>query len=358
MQKNNFLKFSFLLAAIAFLTTGCISFNTGSSTGMDGGLYRSQDKGTTWKQVTAISSADGRARSFAGINVASLTMDPSDHNALYFGSEANGMFYTYDGAESWQTANTLLRTTIRAIAVDPAAKCTVYTAIGNRLYKTTDCNRTWDQVYYDNDVLATIDTIAIDPRNSSVVYIGVSRGDVIKSYNAGADWQTVHRVSSDEIEKIVIDPNDSRNVFVISDNSGLFRSSDEGKTWVELEEAERAQIDNDLGKDLRDIVITKGAGSSIYLATYWGIMRSDNKGRTWTKLELIPTEKKATINALAVNPQDKNEIYYVTDTTFYRSSDGGNSWSTLELPTSRAGQELIVDFEDPSVIYMGVWKKK
>jgi hypothetical protein len=55
-----------------------------------------------------------------------------------------------------------------------------------------------------------------------------------------------------------------------------------------------------------------------------------------------------------ISPKNVEEIYYATNTTFYRTSDGGKNWTTRKLPTSRAGWRLIVDPEDTNVIYMGV----
>ena len=47
-------------------------------------------------------------------------------------------------------------------------------------------------------------------------------------------------------------------------------------------------------------------------------------------------------------------IYYVTNTTFYRSLDGGINWSSNKLPTSRAGVKLLIDSKNPSIIYLAV----
>jgi hypothetical protein len=73
---------------------------------------------------------------------------------------------------------------------------------------------------------------------------------------------------------------------------------------------------------------------------------------------LITPEAKATINAVAVNPGNTEEIYYVTDSTFYKSTDGGNAWKTLALPSSRAGKILMVDQKEPNTIYLGVVELK
>ncbi|GAF89261.1 unnamed protein product, partial [marine sediment metagenome] len=42
------------------------------------------------------------------------------------------------------------------------------------------------------------------------------------------------------------------------------------------------------------------------------------------------------------------------NTTFYRSLDSGENWTTKKLPTTRAGWKLLIDPDNPDIIYMGV----
>jgi len=114
--------------------------------------------------------------------------------------------------------------------------------------------------------------------------------------------------------------------------------------------------ENKLSMDIRDFIFVDSEPSTLFVATYYGLLKSTNKGEEWTKIELIMPEKKATINALAVNPLDSKEIYYVTNTIFYRSLDAGENWTPLRLPTTRAGWRLLIDPEKPNIIYMGLRK--
>lgn len=353
-QFNNF-NFSilFLLIGLLFVNTGCVTTTSKKDTSaIDGGIYKTVNKGDIWQQKVLIPSISGAPKSFSAVSVASMALDPSDEKAIYFGSEGNGMFYSYNGGNEWMVADKLIRATIRSIAVDNNFKCTIYAAAGNRLYKSTDCNRSWKEVYYDNDVAARVSYVAIDHYNSSNIYIGISRGDVIKSENGGQDWYTITRLDS-EIKKIVIDPNDSRKMYALT-GSKVHITTDGGVSWVEFESLNKAIKEYKLSDKIKDLVVTKSEERKIFVATYYGLIRSDNGGETWEKISLIPPEKKATINAIAVNDNNTKEIYYVTNTTFYRSSDGGESWATKKLPTTKAGWNLIIDPTDPNIIYMGV----
>jgi photosystem II stability/assembly factor-like uncharacterized protein len=352
MLKN---KICFLAAMIAVMmfASGCsISFN--GSGGNDGGLYLSANKGDNWTQKVLIPNVSGQPQSFGNLNADCLALDPSDAGAVYFGSVDNGLLYTYNGAKEWFVAGKLAKATINAIAIDPDSKCLIYASVENKIYKSTDCNRTWMQVYYDNDVDTRINSIAIDHYDSANVYIGTSRGEIIKSSNRGAAWRTVGRLE-DVVKKIVISPADSRLVFAATAQKGIFRSSDSGENWESL--AEKLK-DFSNGLKFRDLAAAPADKGLIFLATNYGLLKSNDNGNNWQKIELITPEKEATINTIAVSPKNSKEIYYATNTTFYRSLDGGDNWTTKKLPTTRAGWNLLVNPEDTSVIYLSVRKNE
>ncbi len=347
-------KFKILISLIilSVLTTGCISLTTNKKKQavIDGGVFKTVNKGETWQHTVLIPTISGRPGSIANFNVNSMRMDPSDNKAIYFGSYGNGLFYTYDGAKSWQPAISLGAGVIKDIAIDPNSKCIIYAAIKNAVYKSTDCNRSWSRVYFDHDLKVTINAIAIDYYSSEYVYIGSSRGEIIKSYDRGISWQTLHRFT-DNVERIIIDPHDSRNMFVATSKKGVYRSNNNGISWVDLGD-NLAEFKG--SANFRDLVIAEFEPGLLFLATNYGLIRSEDSGDNWTEIKLIPPQQKATINAIAVNPQNASEIYYITNTTFYRSIDGGENWSTIKLPTSRTGWKLLIDPEETNVIYMGV----
>lgn len=353
------IKFSVLFfpLVLIFLLTGCegpVTINFGGGSEAKGGIFVSPDKGEQWKGMNAVPSVSGEPGSIAGYNTRSLAMDPNDSDAVYFGSDSKGLFYTYNVGEGWNRAKDLPAAGIDAVAVDPDAKCIIYTSLNNEVYQSTDCNRSWESIYYDNSRETRINTIAVDHYDTSRLYIGTTRGEVIRSSDRGDSWKTIRRFNS-EVKKIEISPHDSRKLFVATEKHGLFRSDDAGEDWEKL--ADNMEDFEDRVK-YRDLVISPDKEGTVFWATEYGMLRSYDDGDSWERIELITPEEDAIINAIAVNPQNEEEIYYVTDTTFYRSLDGGENWSTEELPTSRAGADLLIDFNNPDIIYLGAKEKK
>ena len=92
------------------------------------------------------------------------------------------------------------------------------------------------------------------------------------------------------------------------------------------------------------------------MASKYGLIRSKDGGASWEPLTLLTKAGSVEIDSLALDPKNANRLYYGTASTFYKSEDGGATWSTKKLPTSRAGAALLVDAGDSNVVYLGAFK--
>ncbi len=352
------------LLALTFTLSGCsLGFKTQNVASSDfGGVFITANKGDTWRQMSVMPTITGAP------DVNDLVIDPSDAAAVYMPTVDDGLYYTYKITKGWNFAATLPRATINNVAVDAKDKCNIYAAIGNKLYKSADCNRTWTEVYFDSNPAVQVSAVAVDHYTAGSVYIGTSRGEVIKSLDGGATWRTIQRLN-DGVKRIAVHPTDSRIVFVASVKNGLYRfNSGEAVNLDQLSEYQN-KFDGtnwlDLNAELKEFnmgfnfkALEFSSEHTMFLASDKVLLKSLDNGASWAKVKLITPEKETMINAFAVNPKNASELYYVTDTTFYRSIDGGNTWTTKQLPTSRAGSALLVDPANNNVIYMGIKKIK
>ncbi len=94
------------------------------------------------------------------------------------------------------------------------------------------------------------------------------------------------------------------------------------------------------------------------MASKYGLLRTRDGGKNWQAINLLTPPGSVDIFSLAINPQNGNEIYYGTSSTFYKTVNGGEKWITKRLPTTRATSFLLVDFKNPNVIYLGTKKIK
>ena len=341
-----------LLIIALILISGCsIQLKTNNQNLNDLGVYKTNNKGDSWVQRTLVPTISGN-QNIGSINAEKLVMDPSDNKAIYWAS-SQGLFYTYDGANGWQVAISLGQIAVNDIAIDYNAKCVIYVSSGNKVYKSTDCNRGWTQVYFDNNISLKIKAIIVDHYDGKNVYLGTSRGEIIKSSDSGTSWQTIKRFDRD-VEKIIMSPLDSRVIFAVTEGGIIFRTQDSGNSWDNLRE-KSDELKN--MKAFKDLVAVGDEKNTLLLVTVSELLKSTDDGESWEKIKLITPPKEGTINSAAVSPKNTSEIYYITNTTYFRSFDGGENWATKKLPTNGAGWKLLINPVDPKIIYMGVRKK-
>lgn len=344
-----------IAAALLFAGAGCISFSgSGQPAGLDGGVFRSGDKGDTWEQRVAVLATGGQAKSIGGVNVTTVVQDPSDPNALYVGTSDNGMFYSYDGGASWQQPAQVSRGRVAAIAVDAKDKCTVYLTFENKLLKTDDCSRTWNVTYLDPRPDRKTSAALVDFFNPSVVWVATDSGDVLKSTDAGASWASMRNFNN-PVLKMAMHAGDSRKLLVATKTAGIWRTDDSGGSWKDLREGYR---DFSGSGDFSDMALGSSDANVVVMSSKYGLLRSADFGDTWESIDLLTPPGTTLIYSVAVDPKDANGIYYGTSTTFYRTPNGGVNWVPKKLPTSRTATALAVDRMNSSVLYMGVTRFK
>lgn len=344
--------FLFLILAL----TGCtINLGASSQTKVDGGVFKSVDGGQVWEQKKDMPTVSGKPASIAGVDVRKIVTDPQDHNTIYLATEKNGIIYTYDGGENWRQFKDLRQGQILALAVDPKNKCILYANGGNKLFRSDDCGRFWKNPYFHQNAGVSLTDIVIDTANSAVVYLATTEGEILKSLNSGQSWKTVYRLKGASFVDLLIDPFDSRIIYAASAKKGIHKTIDGGQNWQSLGEGLKVYSSS---QEFIGLAADQTGKNTLLLISKYGMLKTVDGGQTWTTVDILPGPKNTIIYSLAINPKNGKEIYYTTRTSLVKSSDGGASWSSIKLPTSRAVKDILIDPQDPEVIYLGAYSVK
>lgn len=337
-----------VLAVLVFSGAGCVKVKVA---GFDGGVFKSSDKGLHWEQKVSLLSV-GQPRNIAGVSVNNLVFDAPDSNTLYLGSKEDGLFVSYNGAQSWQETEKLSRGMINAVAIDPKTKSIIYVAMGGKIFKSTDCCHNWQNIYLEAAPSVEVVSLAVDPINTSKILAGLSDGRLVASGNSGISWVKIAEHKA-KIKQILINRINSDIVYVALAGRGLWRSADGGLNWQSLDDGLTKYPG---GRDVELMISNPSLPDSLLTLSSYGLLRTDDGGQTWSDYKLLNSPQKTKIYAVAVNPQNPQEIYYATATTFYRSFDNGNHWETKSLPSKRRPTILLLDPKDQNVIYLGTVK--
>jgi photosystem II stability/assembly factor-like uncharacterized protein len=264
------------------------------------------------------------------------------------------------------------------IAIDPVQRSTWYVAAASgNVWKTENAGTTWKPIF-DKYGSYSIGVVTVDPNNRFVVWVGtgennsqrsVGYGDgIYKSLDGGNSFKHMGLKNSEHIGRILIDPRDSDVVYVAAQgplwapggDRGLYKSMDGGETWsLVLEISENTGV-TDVMFDPRDPDV-------LYAASYqrrrhvWtlinggpesGMYKSTDAGASWRKINKgLPSGDKGRIG-ITVSPINPDVLYAIVEATadkggFFRSADGGETWSKQSSYVSGSPQYYNEIYADP-----------
>ncbi|HAJ37714.1 MAG TPA: hypothetical protein DCL15_18755 [Chloroflexi bacterium] len=207
------------------------------------GLYRSSNGGQDWQPITWGENQG----SFCGQAVA---VSPIDANLLLVASErgmdnyclrgadgGNGIYRSADGGATWQLVGSPAWSGgIRAIQFAPSAPYIVYAAGGNGILRSTDGGQSWTRVDTAFVTPPLVYSLAVDPHNAQIVYIGTHESGIYKTTNGGASWLPIGAgLGSPSVLSILIHTSNQQVLYAGTMEGGVYRSLDsDGLSWTSM----------------------------------------------------------------------------------------------------------------------------
>ena len=162
--------------------------------------------------------------------------------------------------------------------------------------------------------------IAVDPRNSNVVYIGTDGGGVWKTTDGGTNWVPLTDSQANiNIRDLALAPSSPDTIFAATNGGGILRSTDDGATWT---------TQHPTSGDYVLSVAVHPTNASIVLAGECGISRSSDGGTTWSTT-LPVQDYSCLVGQVAFDPTNGSIAYAAMPDGLHRSTDGGLTWSLV-----------------------------
>jgi photosystem II stability/assembly factor-like uncharacterized protein len=299
-----------------------------------GGVWKTDDAGQTWNNVS-----DGF---FHSGSVGAVAVSPSNPNIVYVGmgegclrgnlSSGDGVYKSIDAGRTWTHVGLADTSQIGRMQIHPTNSDIVYVAaIGHPyganaergVFRSKDGGRTWENVLFVNDKTGAAD-IAMDATNPRVLY--------------ATTWQVLRT---------------PWDIYSTGPGGGIYKSTDGGDTWTRLT---AGLPSGNLGKI--GIVVSPANPQRVWATVEadakGGVYRSDDAGRTWQLLndDFNMTSRQYYYGHIFADPVDADTMYTFCAKYFYKSTDGGRTYSEIQTPHSDY-HDLWIDPKDPKRMVNG-----
>jgi photosystem II stability/assembly factor-like uncharacterized protein len=269
------------------------------------GVYRSNDGGATWTQISG------------QLNVESVAIDPRTRDRIYVGTWRQGI-RTDDGGATWKLINNgmVLDTDMFSILIQPEDPDTLWVSTCGWVYNTADRGENWTR-YRDGFNNRRIHDIEIDPCDRDTLYAGSVAG-LYRSEDRGKTWYVV----SDEglvVNSIAMHPQRPNRIVLGIEGDGVYVSEDNARTFTRTSEGlynlriTTITPDPSLKDRVYASVVFGGAASGFY--------RSDDGGSTWARLSTTRLPEVLSI-AIADETDAGTRFIAGTEKGFFWSADG------------------------------------
>jgi photosystem II stability/assembly factor-like uncharacterized protein len=270
--------------------------------------------------------------------VTSLAVDPAIRT-VYAGTPG-GVFVSTNGGGTWERSRGLRG--VAHLAVSSVPSSAVYATGEGNLYRSTDGGASWMLVLRRDLSGFGINALAVDPADSSTVFIGTLQHGIWKSSDGGLRWRQVFEdASCGGIHSLVISARSPSTVYAgceLEQTAPFFKSTNGGATWT----AKGASLPD--GGQFFHLALDPNRARVLYATAamdaggypQWVTFKSTNDGATWTRLSVQGS-------LLEVSPSG---ALFIGN---HRSRDGGRSWEAL--PSAVTPYLRVFDPADPSIVY-------
>jgi photosystem II stability/assembly factor-like uncharacterized protein len=235
------------------------------------GIYRSEDKGLHWKEISPPESGEIR-------EVESIAIDPYDPKTIYAGTW-HLPWKTTDGGANWHNTKQGLidDSDVFSIIIDPTRPTVVYTSACSGIYRSETAAELNRKVQGIPSTARRTRVLMQDPVNRKIVYAGTTEG-LYKTMDDGVNWS---RITGPDviINDIYVNPKDPQHVLLATDRSGVLLSSDGGATFTASNEGfSQRQVAAILADAKHEGTIYAGILND---KGYGGVFVTEDGGTTW-----------------------------------------------------------------------------
>jgi hypothetical protein len=319
----------------------------------NGGVFRSTTFAHSWERIQKI-QGDDKKDDFSRSDVFEIQFDPGNASTTYAATSA-GLFVNDISVVTWrEVQNGILIGTesIRSIAIDPKNSSRMYVAsfAGGRGGILKNEGQGFYEVYSTPKDQIIVLGVWIDSYNPRTVYSGTESGLFLESADFGESWR-IKNEFEEAIYDLEIVPSDTRIMYGIVGRGKLFKTQNSGISWSDI-----SAFAHRYGEafQIEQLAIDPHDHNRLYLATSVGLFRSENGGVSFEQMPLLTAIDAPHVSAIAVDPRKPDVLYVGLGSQIHKIEDNGRTWLIKTLETSRKIRVIAIKPDDSNIIYVGV----
>lgn len=279
--------------------------------------------------------------------------------SLTGGGNDGGMFRSDDGGKTFsqkaaagQNKN-IGATDVLSVAADPQNGDVLYLGTkSSGIFKSENGGDLWSQLQVAATTPGKVYAIAVDPQNSQNIFAAAvvdGRGKIMKSVDGGASWKEIYSEATNVglVLALGINPQDPQKIFAGTDKGEIIFSEDAGQSW-------RSLYRSDSGKAIYKIALDSANPDLAYFLLFEsGVLRTSDGGQTFEELSRNAKDNALSISSgfdqaisLAIDPLRGGTLYVGDAEGLLRSKDRGESWEvvkTLNNPQNAGIRSIAIN---------------
>lgn len=296
------------------------------------GLFRSQDAGTTWTNVSG---------DLGNVGIADIALDPNTPLTLYVGTQGSGFFKSTDGGTRWSKINAGISNLNANAIVVASNSTTLYAATDAQsqteagFYRSDDSGTTWSAL-----ANGTVLSLAVHPKNPEIVYVGTSIG-LFRSINSGVVFESGGTgISDPNILRVMIvakPGTDEINGYALSGNAINYDYGLDGR-WNPYTKLGVVANDFAVNPNDENLVYVSSLGNGVYAleaTTTTSLIDPSNPESDTQKTANVTRWQQRNsglsntqVFSIALNPNVTDTLMAGTSLGYvYLSTDNAQSWS-------------------------------
>ena len=307
-------------------------------------IWKSENSGINWN---LIGDWEGHTSTYVHADHHYLTFSPT---GLLFNGNDGGLYKSNNSGVTWSDISNGLHI-LQIDRIGVSQKTSNITIVGNQdngTMKYDNLASTWEQIYGGDGA-----ECFVDYTDENVVYISYVNGDIQRSENGGVTFSSIKPPGAGDgawLAPFIISPENNQILYVGFED--VWKSKDRGTNWQKI------STNLSPGKPLTQIAVAPLNNNYLYISTGTKHWVTKNGGISWTEITTTTGIPDLYLTYFAIADNNPEHIWacfsgFSDGEKIYYSEDAGENWINISEGLPNVPTNCIIrEKQSNDVLYL------